>query len=124
MDGICVNILIVDDAPEFCETLAWLLNDEGYKCRVANHGQEALEMLAKEKADLILLDWEMPIMNGAAFLKRRNLRSELRAIPVLILSAALGIEKEAARFKARFLQKPLDFVSLLNTIKALLDQPD
>lgn len=114
------KILIVDDAPDFCESLAWLLNDEGYLCRVANHGQQAIEMLAREKADLILLDWEMPIMNGAGFLKRRNIRADLRAIPVLVLSASTRIEENAVRFKARFMQKPLDFVRLLATMKSLL----
>ena len=114
------KILIVDDAPDFCESLAWLLNDEGYQCRVANHGQQAIEMLAREKADLILLDWEMPIMNGAGFLKRRNIRADLRSIPVLVLYASTRIEENAVRFKARFMQKPLDFVRLLATMKSLL----
>ncbi len=77
-------------------------------------------MLSAEKADLILLDWEMPIMNGAGFLKRRKIRSDLRAIPVLVLSASTNIEENAARFEARFLQKPLDFVRLLATMKSLL----
>lgn len=39
------KILIVDDAPEFCESLAWLLNDEGYQCRVAGNGQHAIDLL-------------------------------------------------------------------------------
>ena len=123
-DGSIMNalakILIVDDAPDFCESLAWLLNDEGYECKVAGNGQEALDVLAREKAQLILLDWEMPIMNGAGFLKTRDKRSELRAIPVLILSANSNIGENAARFKARFLQKPLDFVRLLATMQSLL----
>ena len=116
------KILIVDDAPDFCESLAWLLNDEGYACRVANHGQQAIEMLGDEKADLILLDWEMPIMNGAGFLRRRNIRADLRAIPVLVLSASTHIEENASRFQARFMQKPLDFVRLLATMKSLLTE--
>jgi DNA-binding response OmpR family regulator len=114
------KVLIVDDAPDFCESLAWLLSDEGYECRIASHGQQAIEMLAEEKADLILLDWEMPVMNGAGFLKRRNIRSDLRAIPVLVLSAASNIEENASRLKAQFLQKPLDFVRLLSTMESLL----
>jgi len=114
------KILIVDDAPDFCESLAWLLNDEGYKCRVAGNGQNAIDLLEHEKANLILLDWEMPIMNGAGFLKRRGLRADLLSIPVLVLSAASNIERNAASLKASFLQKPLDYVRLLCTMKALL----
>ena len=114
------KILIVDDAPDFCESLAWLLSDDGYECKVAGNGQEALDILAREKAQLILLDWEMPVMNGAGFLKSRDKRSELRAIPVLILSGNSNIGQNAARFKARFLQKPLDYVRLLSTMQSLL----
>lgn len=114
------KILIVDDAPDFCESLAWLLNDEGYKCRVAGNGQHAIDLLEQEKANLILLDWEMPIMNGAGFLKRRGLRADLLRIPVLVLSAASNIEENAANLKASFLQKPLDYVRLLSTMKTLL----
>jgi DNA-binding response OmpR family regulator len=120
MGNPLAKILIVDDAPDFCECLAWLLNDEGYECRVAGNGQQAIDMLGEENADLILLDWEMPIMNGAGFLKRRVLRADLRRIPVLVLSAATYIEQNAARFKASFLQKPLDFSRLLAAIKSLL----
>lgn len=79
-------------------------------------------MLAEETADLILLDWEMPILNGAGFLQRRETADHMRAIPVLVLSASTNIEANAARFKARFLQKPLDFARLLATMKALLEE--
>jgi two-component system, NtrC family, nitrogen regulation response regulator NtrX len=120
MQAAHTKILIVDDAPDFCESLAWLLNDEGYKCRVAGNGQQAIDLLEDEKSNLILLDWEMPVMNGSAFLKRRGLRSDLLRIPVLVLSAATNIEKNAARLKASFLQKPLDYVRLLSTMKSLL----
>ena len=120
MDKTSSKILIVDDAPDFCESLAWLLNEDGYRCKVAGDGQQAIDMLAKEKSNLILLDWEMPIMNGAGFLKRRGLRADLLRIPVLVLSAASDIEKKAATLKASFLQKPLDYVRLLSTMKSLL----
>lgn len=45
-------------------------------------------------------------MNGAGFLKRRGLRADLLRIPVLVLSAGINIEKNAASLKASFLQKP------------------
>ena len=55
MENSPSKILIVDDAPDFCESLAWLLHDEGYQCRVAGDGQQAIDLLEKEKANLILL---------------------------------------------------------------------
>lgn len=123
MDPPIGKVLIVDDAPDFCESLAWLLNDEGYQCRMANNGQQALDMLAAHDIQLILLDWEMPIMNGAEFLKRRSERSDLLRIPVLVLSAAINIERSAERLKATFLQKPLDYARLLAMMNSLLAGP-
>ena len=120
MDPPIGKVLIVDDARDFCESLAWLLSDEGYQCPVANNGQQALDMLAVYDIQLILLDWEMPIMNGAEFLKRRSVRSDLLRIPVLVLSAAMNIERSAERLKASFLQKPLDYGRLLAMINSLL----
>jgi DNA-binding response OmpR family regulator len=114
------KILIVDDAPDFCDSLAWLLNDHGYECRVAGDGQQAIDLLRDEYANLILLDWEMPVMNGAEFLKKRSVRKDLRSIPVLVLSAAPNIEANAGGYNARFLQKPLDFARLLVSIRELL----
>src|SRR5271168_4120644 len=95
MDKTSSKILIVDDAPDFCESLAWLLNDEGYKCRVAGNGQQAIDLLGAERPNLILLDWEMPVMNGLEFLTKRSRVASLRSIPVLVLSAAVNIEKSA-----------------------------
>jgi DNA-binding response OmpR family regulator len=123
MDKYSTKILIVDDAPDFCETLAWLLNDEGYSCRVAGNGQQAIDMLGKEKVHIILLDWKMPIMNGAVFLQKRSLRPELRRIPVLILSGALNVEKNVEHLNASVLQKPLDFAQLLGKVESMLAIP-
>ena len=108
-DPPIASVLIVDDARDFCETLAWLLNDDGYECRVADNGQQALDMLAAHDIQLILLDWEMPIMNSAEFLKQRSLRPDLLRIPVLVLSAAMNIDRSAELLKAHFLQKPIDY---------------
>jgi CheY-like chemotaxis protein len=122
MEKSSSKILIVDDALDFCDSLACLLNNEGYKCRVAGDGQQAIDMLGQEESHLILLDWEMPVMNGAAFLKRRALRADLRRIPVLVLSGAINIERNAADLDASFMQKPLDYVRLLSTMKTMLDE--
>jgi len=115
------KILIVDDAPAFCEALKWLLDFEGYDCTVAANGQIAIDLLEDLETHLILLDWEMPIMNGAEFLAERKLHPKLISIPVLVLSAAVNIKLAAARLGAtNFLQKPVDFEHLLVEIKSVL----
>jgi CheY-like chemotaxis protein len=120
MDKSSSKILIVDDTPDFCESLKWLLDYEGYDCTVALNGKIAIDLLADHKTHLILLDWEMPVMNGAEFLMNRNRRPSLRRIPVIVISGASQIERTIARLGAKFLQKPVDYARLLSAIEVVL----
>ena len=89
---------------------------------MAANGQEAIEKLEKQKADLILLDWEMPIMNGAGFFKEEGSPcrppADSRTCPI----CAVSIEPSAALLKASFLQKPIDYARLLSTMKSRLGE--
>ena len=113
------KILIVDDAPDFCESLALLLNAEGYDCKVAANGKEAIELLPKHPPDLVIIDWEMPIMNGGEFLKNRILHRELQGVPVIVASAR-DVSSTAKNLGATFLQKPFSFESLLPLVKSCI----
>jgi CheY-like chemotaxis protein len=116
------KILIVDDALEFCEALKSVLDNEGFDCKVAGNGQEAIDLLADHETHLILLDWEMPVMSGADFLKHRGQRRELLAIPVIVLSASVNIHQLALSLGATgFLQKPVDFQTLLEKANSALN---
>ena len=64
------KILIVDDEKELCNTLREILAEEGYQAFCAHSGQSALEMIKKEKPDLVLLDIYMPKMDGIEVLNR------------------------------------------------------
>ncbi|AIQ61194.1 MULTISPECIES: response regulator transcription factor [Paenibacillus] len=78
------TILLVDDEVEIVELLDIYLSNEGYRLLKAFDGMEALECLAKEKVDLIILDVMMPRMDGiAACMKIR----EERNMPIIMLSA-------------------------------------
>jgi len=114
------KILIVDDAADFCESLKWLLDHDGYDCTVAANGQIAIDFLANHETHLILLDWEMPVMNGSEFLNNRNHRAALRKIPVIVISGAFQIERAVTKLGATFLQKPVDYARLLGAIGAVL----
>jgi DNA-binding response OmpR family regulator len=120
MDKGSSKILIVDDAPDFCESLKWLLDYEGYDCTVAFNGKIAIDLLADYETHLILLDWEMPVMNGAEFLKNRNRRPSLRKIPVIVISGASQIERAVTTLGAKFLQKPVDYARLLSAVGVAL----
>ena len=81
------EVLIVDDQPEASELLARLLRANGYACRVSPNGREALDAVINHTPDLILLDLDMPEMDGVSLLQ--VLRAYLRwnAIPVLLVTA-------------------------------------
>jgi CheY-like chemotaxis protein len=113
------KILIVDDAPDFCEALASLLDAEGYDCKVAENGQRAIELLPQHPPDLVMIDWEMPIMNGTEFLRNRVLHPELQVVPVIVVSAR-DIKSNATSLGASFLLKPFPLEKLFPVIERML----
>jgi len=114
------KILIVDDAPDFCEALALLLDAEGFDCKVAQNGKHAIELLPQHPPHLVLIDWEMPIMNGAEFLRNRILHRELQGVPVIVVSAR-DVRSTANTLGASFLMKPVHLERLLALIENLLN---
>ena len=92
-DGEPVNesgetILVVDDKPENLRLLDALLSEQGYAVRVATAGAQALESIACEPPDLVLLDIRMPGMDGYQVCERLKSDESTRDIPVIFLSAA------------------------------------
>ncbi len=63
------RILIVDDEPDYCDVIAMVLQSEGYQTQTCYKPKEAVELLKKEKFDLVLSDLIMPEMDGIAFMK-------------------------------------------------------
>jgi len=63
------TILVVDDEKMFCEIISERLRGAGYTVLTAENGQEAVEILAKNKVDVVLSDVKMPVMNGMDLLK-------------------------------------------------------
>src|SRR5258706_9858128 len=108
------HILVVDDDRDLRESLIEALEDEGYSVASAPDGQHALFYLRTSKRpDLILLDLQMPIMNGIEFRQEQLKNSELAAIPVAVLTADPdGRDKVAALSTAAFLRKPLNMAQL------------
>lgn len=80
------SILIVDDDPTALRTMKNLLSTK-YKIFVANSGLNAITILAKNQVDLILLDFEMPVVNGPKVLEMLRADPAASAIPVMFLTA-------------------------------------
>jgi CheY-like chemotaxis protein len=108
--------LIVDDDADFRSALGEVLGDEGYRVVLAAHGDAALEVLASLRPDVILIDLLMPVMNGWSLFAAIEERPELRAIPVVFLSA---VPHMAPGGGSLVLKKPLDLPALLKLLDAL-----
>ena len=79
------HILIIDDDVNMLKTLRYYLQD-AYKVTVINSGKVAIEFLLKYTPDLILLDYMMPMYNGAAVMKIIKSREATKDIPVFFLT--------------------------------------
>lgn len=113
--GTARPVLIVDDDHDIRETLADVLDAEGYPSALASHGQEALTLLERGlRPCVILLDLMMPIMNGWDLLARLKQDPALSTIPVITISAG----QVRAPLADRELRKPIEADELLREIAA------
>ena len=118
------SVLIVDDDVDIREVLAETLVDRGFDVATAANGLEALEVLRgpSPPPSVILLDLMMPIMDGYSFLAQRRADPALAAIPLAIVTAGHGIDRERLGDGIPILAKPFDVAQLVGTLHALVSQ--
>ena len=119
-------VLIVEDVPNVLELLEVTLRFKGYAVITARNGEEALEVIARQKPALIVTDILMPKMDGYAFVQKLRLSPDTRSIPVVFLSATY-VTPEDKDFAlslgaARFMEKPIDTEDFLLTVAELVTQ--
>jgi DNA-binding response OmpR family regulator len=105
------KILIVDDEPFNVDYLEQELEDFGYETVSATNGQEALEKVATENPDLILLDIMMPLMDGFTVCRMLKEHEDTRLLPIVMMTALGSIEDRIKGIEAGaddFLTKPVD----------------
>jgi len=105
------KIMIVDDEFYISRSLAFMLEKEGFDCTTATDGEEALELVAQEKPDIMFLDINMPNKNGYEVCQAIKGNPETRDIVIIMLTAKGQVEFEEKSFKAGaddFLLKPYD----------------
>jgi CheY-like chemotaxis protein len=115
--------LIVDDDSNIREALMELLTLRGFTGRSAENGEVALQLLRLRSRlpKLIFLDIAMPVLDGWGFLLERSKDPHLLTIPVIVISASLGIEKRARLAGAdSLMRKPLQPNHLLSVIEPIL----
>jgi CheY-like chemotaxis protein len=116
-------VLVVDDEPGIRAVLVELLTDEGYSVVVAQDGAEALRRISDALPDVVLLDLNMPKLNGWEVVER--LRALAITLPIVIMTAGQSAAIEAARLgAAAALPKPFAIDDVLTTVKRLAPPAD
>lgn len=109
-------ILIVDDSPTNCQLLAKRLSRQGYRCSQALSGKQALQMVAEQAPDLVLLDMMMPEMDGLEVLAILRRSHDSISLPVLMVTARNEGDDVVSAFAAGandYIEKPVDFPVLV-----------
>jgi CheY-like chemotaxis protein len=119
LDPGTVDVLVVDDDKELRESLLELIQQWGFVAIAAGDGAEALRLVSNRRPRLVLLDLEMPVMNGWQFLERRRSDRRLAETPVIIMSARRNELARRGDVQDR-LEKPLEEPALLATLNAIL----
>ena len=119
------TVLVVDDEALIAMALEAALQDAGYQVTTAANGRQGLERLAEARADIVLLDMMMPVMNGPAMLGAMAADPALSGIPVIILSSLPEATVRAqADGVAAILRKPYTAGEVLRAIGQVLGEAD
>jgi CheY-like chemotaxis protein len=117
------RILLVEDNEMNRDMLSRRLERRGYTVVCAIDGQQGLDLAAREKPDLILMDMSLPVLDGWEATRRLKADGSLRRIPVIALTAhAMASDEEQARAAGcnDFDTKPVELPRLLRKIETLL----
>lgn len=119
------RLLVVDDERGQCELVKKLLSDQGYEVDIADGGEAALELLERNPYELVVLDYQMPGMNGVElFRAARQVQPELVGV---FLTAYADINTVFPAMDAgveRVLSKPVDSRELLPLVEQFLGRGD
>jgi len=116
-------ILVVDDSPVVVEAVKEALLSDGYTVLSARDGLEALEVVKSSSPDLILLDIDMPRMNGYQLCKILKRDDKFRDIPIIMLTAKSSEADRIWGVKAgsdEYLTKPFNYAKVKEAMKRFL----
>jgi PAS domain S-box-containing protein len=121
--AIAPRILIVEDNPANIETVSGYLESHGFELLLADNGKDAIAIVQDEQPDLILMDIQMPGMDGLEAIQRIRQIGPGATIPIIALTALAMAGDRQRCIEAganEYLAKPVQLRSLVNTIKGLL----
>ncbi|HPS55820.1 MAG TPA: response regulator [Sedimentisphaerales bacterium] len=117
------RVLVVDDEIHIVHVVAIKLRNNGYEVLTAENGEQAYEIAAVEKPDIIVTDCQMPVMGGLEFVEKLRNNEELKKIPVIMLTARSFDISEDLKQQLNIsgcLSKPFSPKELLSYIEDIL----
>ena len=119
------KVLVVDDEIHIIHVVAIKLRNNGYEVISAENGNEAFELACSEKPDIIVTDFQMPVMTGLELVRKLRENEATKEIPVIMLTArgfAIEDEQKEELQISEFLSKPFSPKELLRSIDDILYQ--
>jgi len=111
-------VLIVEDDEDVREFMELLLATSGYETMSAGDGAEALDQMRRRLPCVVLLDLQMPRMDGWQFREQQLLDPRLAPVPVVCITAFFEPHVVTRKLGLKCLPKPADFPSVLNAVRA------
>ena len=121
------RVLVVDDEIHIVHVVAIKLRNNGYEVDTANNGEEAFELACKNKPDIIVTDFQMPVMTGMELVEKLRNNESTNNIPIIMLTArsfAIPKEKQEQLKISDCLSKPFSPRELLGNIEDILYQKE
>ncbi len=118
------RILVVDDEPNIALSLNYLMERAGYSVRIAADGEEAIEAVKEAPPDLILLDVNMPKMNGYEVCELVRANPQWKHIPIVMLTAKgrdIEREKGLAVGADEYITKPFSTQEVVEKVRVILE---
>ena len=116
------TVFVVEDEPAIRGLVSLLLEGEGYLVDGAADGQEALTKLTAQPPDALVLDLELPLLNGCDLVRACRADAGLRHLPIIAISGAVGGQAVRDLDVQGFLPKPFSLDTLLYVLHGLLRQ--
>jgi len=109
------KVLLVEDNADVRRLYAIGLNQRGFEVKLASNGAEAVDRVASERPDVLLLDWLMPLMDGSEVLDRLDTQNGSRDIEIIVISGQPAPLEMPRRVRS-WLTKPLSVDELVSEI--------
>lgn len=112
------RVLVADDEPAIVELIRDILEECGFRVVTATNGSEALQLVEEQAPHVVLLDMNMPILDGEGFV--RGMRARGLHLPIVVMTAGASAQRWAAELGAdAYLSKPFEISNLINVTERL-----